>query len=233
LNKGTVSSIATRIKKLSEQADSIPAALDSSKENFANQAQARDECSDEYCLEHHIEPPRFAYYKQVRKDNPVGEPWEYDARQTMDERDYYLKMRLHEPPEERYQAMKDDGAIMFHPSNMDGKHNSFTGCSNLKCVPGCRFEAPYGRVEDSEVIAEVDVNKNIEKLYDLMAVMTGGQRMPVYSENSGSNNDDDVRPTRRGPEPYVPVKMHAGAVDKDKDKITKQYELMRLLTGSS
>ena len=146
MKKGT----SARISNLNDYLDSIPAALDSSRVFSAN---ARDECSDEYCLDNHIDPPRFEYYKQVRKQSHP-DIWDYDARQTMDELDFYLKMRLHEPPEERYRTGKEGWE--WHPSNMNKQHDSFTGCNNLLCVPGCRFEAQYGRYEDSEVIAEVN-----------------------------------------------------------------------------
>jgi hypothetical protein len=152
LNKETVSSIATKIKKLSERADSIPTALDSSRNISTKQAQTRDECSDEYCIEHHIEPPRFAYYKQVRLQSHPNPLDFYDYRRTSDELDYDLKCKLHPSPEERYQDYKEGWE--WHPSNMDGKHDNFNGCSNLQCIPGCRYAEPYGRVEDSEVIAE-------------------------------------------------------------------------------
>jgi hypothetical protein len=96
----------------------------------------------------------------VRKNNPLEKWWEYDGRTTMDELNFYLKQQLHETPEERYQFRKK--SWLFHPSNMDGKHDSFTGCSSLRCIADCRFYEPFGRFEDEEVIAEN--NEYIEHL---------------------------------------------------------------------
>jgi hypothetical protein len=120
-----------------------------------------DELDDEYCLEHHIEPPRFAYYKQVRKDNPVVKEWEYDARETMDERNFYLKQRLRELPEQRYQDKRphyywhDSPPCTSTPSRKNNEEECW-------CSPECRFYPKYGRIEDEEVIAEN--NKYIEHL---------------------------------------------------------------------
>ena len=109
--------------------------------------------SDQYCFDKHIEPPRFAYYKYIRSQSHSNK-WEYDGRITIDELDFYLKQQLKDAPEERYNHRKEGWE--WHPSNMDGKHDNFNGCNNLRCISGCRFEAPYGsgRFEDEEVIVE-------------------------------------------------------------------------------
>lgn len=147
----TAAAAATKIKNLSERLDSL--AIDTSKLKFANQA--LDEHDDEYYIDMEIEPPRFAYYKQVRKNNPLVNWWEHDARETIDELNFYLKQQLKDTPEERYQYRKK--SWLFHPSNMDGKHDSFNGCNNLRCIQGCRFyDYAYGRFEDDDVIAEHD-----------------------------------------------------------------------------
>ena len=132
------------VNNFSKRLDSLdkPATVATAGNIFPYEA---NEYSDEYHIQMGTTPPRFEYYKQIRKDNPISENWwDYDARETMDELNFTLKARLHISPEERYRMAKERWE--WHPSN--------NGCTNLRCISGCRFEAAYGRFEDNEVIAE-------------------------------------------------------------------------------
>lgn len=170
--------ISTRITNINKYLDS----LDSGNTNGNGNANARYEhdddnsnaadgiaCKqhdDDYYIDAGTEPPRFEYYKQVRKKS-FANWWDYDVRTTTDELNFYLKRQLKYTPEERYQSKKK--GWLFHPSNMDNQHNIFNGCNNLRCIPGCRFYEQYGRFEDEEVIAEH--NKYIEHLKQKNAIM--------------------------------------------------------------
>ena len=97
---------------------------------------------------------RYPYYRQWRIEHSTHE-W---AKKTMmaayesitnDELNYSLKSKLRRSPEQRYQDKK--AAWEFHDSD---------ACTNLQCVPNCRYYLEYGRIEDSEIIE--DHNKLVE-----------------------------------------------------------------------
>ena len=93
-------------KHLRDLSDRLNAVSGSSNDN--NEI-TRD---DDYYLAIGSEPPRFAYYRQVRIDNPMtnGRRKHYEAVYesiTQDELDYSLKGKLRvKSPEERYQYGK-------------------------------------------------------------------------------------------------------------------------------
>ena len=131
------------------------------------QLQSQSYSDHDYYLDRGWEPPRFAQYRLARAKHKIGETKAYQDfwdSVTQDELDYYLKSKLREPPEQRYQRHKE--VWYFHDSSWsmrgleatgyDGKGcNQFTGC-----IPECRYYAEYGSVEDEEVIT--DHNKWVE-----------------------------------------------------------------------
>ena len=124
----TPSAAVNQVNNLLERLKSVR--LDSGSEKRAQQP--ADESDDQYYFRNNIDPPRFAYYEQVRKQSHPNS-WDYDARTTMDELDFHLRKQLSISPEERYRSRKE--GWLFHPSNM-GPGDTYPGCSNLQCVPG-------------------------------------------------------------------------------------------------
>ena len=76
-----------------------------------------DHYDDQYYLDIGSEPPRFAYYRAAcaRLTDAFGNKTCEDVWDciTQDESEYYLKMRLRIPPEQRYQRRKE---WYFHES---------------------------------------------------------------------------------------------------------------------
>ena len=113
---------------------------------------------DDYFIKIGSEPPRFADYRAARAkitdafgNKTCEDVWDSI---TQDESDYYLKMNLRMPPEERYQHKKE--AWYFHESSWCMRHNDNGydghGCNNGECIQECRYYPEYGRIEDEEVI---------------------------------------------------------------------------------
>lgn len=89
----------------------------SGSSNDNNEITSRD---DDYYLAIGLEPPRFAYYRQVRIERS-NDKWRkktfeaaYDSI-TQDELDFSLKRKLREPPEQRY--LREKGNWFFHDSS--------------------------------------------------------------------------------------------------------------------
>ena len=122
---------------------------------------------DDYYIEIGSEPPRFADYRGARAKitNAFGDKTFEDVWEsiTQDELDFYLKMSLRMPPEERYQHKKK--AWYFHESSWYMRHDKGydgQGCNNGICIPECRYYPKSGRIEDEEVIRR---HKEIEECY--------------------------------------------------------------------
>ena len=129
-----------------------------------------NEYDDDYYIEIGSEPPRFADYRLERAkitdafgNKTFEDVWDSI---TQDESDYYLKMNLRTPPEERYQRKKK--AWYFHKSSWYMLHNNGYdghGCNNGECIPECRYYPKFGRIEDEEVIQR---HKEIEERYRML-----------------------------------------------------------------
>lgn len=120
--------------------------------------QPQSDSDHDYYLDIGMEPPRFAQYRLARsrhKDAFRGLTYEdvWDSI-TQDELDYYLKSRLREPPEERYQRIRREPWI--HETGWATRGlNAYDGqgCNHFYgCIPECRFYPKVGRIEDDEVI---------------------------------------------------------------------------------
>ena len=135
-------------------------------ESFSN-GNGSNEYDDDYYIAIGSEPPRFADYRAARAkitdafgNKTCEDVWDSI---TQDESDYYLKMNLRVPPEDRYQHKKE--AWYFHESSWYMRHNNGYdghGCNNGKCIPECRYYPKFGRIEDEEVIQR---HKEIEEGY--------------------------------------------------------------------
>jgi len=129
---------------------------------------------DDYYLAIGSEPPRFAYYRHVRIEQCTDE-WRKKTYEcvwdtiTQDELDYYLKAKLREPPDQRYQRKKEnwffhDLSYLDQTVDENGKLVDIikeSGCGHWDnnreegvCVPECKYYEKYGRIEDEEVIKE-------------------------------------------------------------------------------
>ena len=113
---------------------------------------------DDYYLDRRTEPPRFEDYRAARCKKKIGDTLTFeDAWDTItqDELDYYLKLALKVPHEERYQIEKCEWTLhessWYKRNNGKGGYDGY-GCNDGVCIPECRYYPKYGRVEDEEVI---------------------------------------------------------------------------------
>jgi hypothetical protein len=133
-----------------------------------------NEYNDGCFIEIGSEPPRFTDYREARAkttdafgNKTCEDVWDSI---TQDELDYYLKMNLRRPPEERYQHKKE--AWYFHESSWYMRHdNGYDGygCNYGVCVPECRYYPQTGRIEDEEVIESH--NEYVERLRQKNAIV--------------------------------------------------------------
>ena len=89
---------------------------------------------------------------------------------TQDELEYYLKMRLRIPPEQRYQRVKS--ADYFYESDwyMRGvRVDMMERAEEWRIVPECRYYPHIGRIEDEEVIESH--NEYVERLRQKNAIV--------------------------------------------------------------
>ena len=153
------------VKDISDRLDSAAAAAATNIDHY----------DDQYYLDIGSEPPRFAYYRAARArltdafgNKTCEDVWDCI---TQDELDYYLKMRLRIPPEQRYQSQKREW--YFHESSwyMRGVVSGYDGkgCNNGVCVPECRYYPHIGRIEDEEVIESH--NEYVERLRQKNAIV--------------------------------------------------------------
>ena len=146
-------------KKLDNFSSNINA-YDNNTDSYIDDQGQEHEYDDEYYLARGSQPSRFTYYRQIRAEewrvlgyNPLLNEKDIDHRITQEELDFYLKRDLRESPEQRYQAEKqnwffqDLSCYMQDLNPVDGY-----GCTNISCIPECRFYADQGRIEDEEVI---------------------------------------------------------------------------------
>lgn len=104
LKKETVSSIATKISKLTKQADNISSGIiDIPNNNYYDSSgvpqprldgEPQDDYVYDYYIDHDIEPPWFDDYRNRREGSPVN--WEYVFRsledgRTKDETAYLIR----------------------------------------------------------------------------------------------------------------------------------------------
>jgi hypothetical protein len=135
----------------------------------------KSDSDHDYYLDRGMEPPRFAQYRLARTRHKIGDTKTYQDvwdSITQDELDYYLKLRLSEPAEQRYQRIRKepwfhDGSWYMRDQSKgyDGHGcNQFTGC-----IQECRYYPEYGRIEDEEVIE--DHNKWVESYRQRNAIV--------------------------------------------------------------
>jgi hypothetical protein len=187
---------AARINNLSKRLDYLDG--DTGNGNGNGYAAADDH---DYYLDRGMEPPRFAYCRQVRIERCTDERRKRSLECvndsiTHDELDYYLKARLRVPPEQRYQRIRKepwfhDGSWYMRDQSKgyDGHGcNQFTGC-----VPECRYYPEYGRIEDEEVI--VDHNKWVESYRQGNAIVEPSTLLE-QQQHHGYNDDESNQPQK-------------------------------------
>jgi hypothetical protein len=164
----------------------------------------------DYYLDRGMEPPRFVQYRLARARHKIGDTKTYQDvwdSITQDELDYYLKARLREPLEQRYQRIKKEWyfhelSYLHQTVDDNGKAVDIIkeyGCGHWSikaeeggcCVPECRYYTKYGRIEDDEVIA--DHNKWVESYRQrnaivepstlLLSLSPSEQQRPYFQEH--------------------------------------------------
>ena len=142
-------------KHLKDLSDRINAAafaeLDKDKDKNLENAATED---DDYYLDRGERPPRFVYYKKVRREKYSDFEklacFDPDETITQDELDFILKRQLRMTPEERYQRAKRH--YYWHELYLKDR----VECNPMYdgCTPKCRYHNETGRIEDEEVIQE-------------------------------------------------------------------------------